>query len=125
MLCKLVTLQRFLLQQTPPEIRKSVLKYHRLLQGCSLVASIVGIAAIYYSKESKNKAHLTTWHSWIGIMTFVIHLMVGSLKATSSFMPRLFGVKINRIVRSSHITVGYGTLWLLFITSSFGTIQSM
>ncbi|XP_063847873.1 transmembrane reductase CYB561D2-like [Scylla paramamosain] len=45
---------------------------HWVLLAAAAIAHGLGYAAIYYTKESKNKPHLTSWHGSLGFVTSLV-----------------------------------------------------
>lgn len=47
---------------------------HGLLQGSCLVMSSIGFGVVAYNKILLNKNHFASWHSWFGLLAFIMNI---------------------------------------------------
>ena len=54
-----------------PKNRIARVTWHWVILTAAVLSALVGTAAIYYNKHINNKPHFTTWHGYIGIISFI------------------------------------------------------
>lgn len=47
-------------------------RLHWILQSLCLCCALLGLAAIFYNKHLKGKAHFTSWHGLLGLVTVCV-----------------------------------------------------
>lgn len=106
-----------LLQKT--KTRAKSVGNHKLLQMVTLVAVLIGFAAMYQSKVERGKPHFATWHGLIGVIASCLVVGAGFFKAGSGSLvkiPPLSSKPLFDIIKKTHSTFGYAAILLFLVT---------
>uniref|UniRef100_A0A0G4HW78 Cytochrome b561 domain-containing protein n=1 Tax=Chromera velia CCMP2878 TaxID=1169474 RepID=A0A0G4HW78_9ALVE len=98
--------------------RKEAEKRHAIAQTFALICASTGLMAIYLSKESGNKPHLTTWHSWLGALGAFVYLLA-ALAGYAGYMGWVKGArrwhrKLNKPAAGAAFVALVSSLWSSF-----------
>lgn len=93
---------------------------HWALLAAAATAHGLGYAAIYYTKEGKNKPHLTTWHGLLGLITSVLFWIQLSAGVFSKYPKLLQSFVSLRDLRAGHSLSGSVTFALGMVTLCLG-----
>ncbi|XP_076012671.1 transmembrane reductase CYB561D2 [Genypterus blacodes] len=53
-------------------LHKTKVRLHWILQSLALCCALLGLAAIFYNKHLNGKAHFTSWHGLLGLITVCV-----------------------------------------------------
>lgn len=89
---------------------------HWVLLTAATIAHGLGYAAIYFTKESKNKPHLTSWHGILGLTTSIFLWTQVSVGVFSKYPKIVENFIPLRVLRSAHSLSGSLCFALAMVT---------
>ncbi|CAM9193459.1 unnamed protein product [Chrysoparadoxa australica] len=99
--------------------RKKLVIVHWAFNGLGLVSSVGAGYVIWKNKEAAGKPHLTSWHSWIGVLTSLLWLSAAGLAGNKAV--DLEGKKIKLLWSSwKHRWVGSAAYFASLVTTISG-----
>ena len=91
----------------PSAARKVKVRLHWVINTLALVSAVAGVGAIYYNKILGGKAHFTTWHGLIGIVT----LAMVCVQCVAGIFPLNPGLM--KVIRPSDLKLYHATSGML------------
>jgi hypothetical protein len=77
---------------------------HWISQAVALVLITIAQSAIYINKDRNGYPHYQTYHSWFGLVTYLMTVMVGTFGGTAT----LYSQKLKNFVKPVMLKAGHG-----------------